>query len=86
MYRENLQCPKYLPPLDYTFRPVYYCCVVSYLFLLEFSRILPVLCPDQIKKKEELIVVDSLLEEGLQDGDLPHLCLDKTLLMSSGHK
>lgn len=43
-------------------------------------------CPDQIKKKEELIVVDTLLEEGLNDGDSPHLCLDKTLLMSSGHK
>ena len=30
--------------------------------------------------------MDTLLEEGLNDGDLPHLCLDKTLLMSSGHK
>ncbi|CAM9391754.1 unnamed protein product [Ectocarpus sp. 4 AP-2014] len=38
-----------------------------------------------IKKKGELIVVDTLLEEGLNDGDLPHLCLDKTLLMGSGH-
>lgn len=43
-------------------------------------------CPGQIKNKEELIVVDTLLEEGLNDGDLPHLCLDKTLLVNSGHK
>lgn len=42
--------------------------------------------PPQIKKKGELIVVDTLLEEGLNDGDLPHLCLDKTLLMGSGHE
>lgn len=40
----------------------------------------------QIKRKEELIMVDTLLEEGLKDGDLPHLCLDKTLLTNSGHK
>lgn len=30
--------------------------------------------------------MDTLLEEGLNDGDLPHLCLDRTLLMSSGHR
>lgn len=39
----------------------------------------------QMKKKEELIVVDALLEEGVNDGDSRHLCLDKTLLLSSGH-
>lgn len=39
----------------------------------------------QMKKKEELIVVDALLEEGINDGDSRHLCLDKTILLSSGH-
>lgn len=40
----------------------------------------------KIKKKEELIVIDTLLEEGLNDGDPLHLCLDKTLILNSGHR
>ncbi|CAM9625878.1 unnamed protein product, partial [Choristocarpus tenellus] len=38
-----------------------------------------------MRKKEELIIVDTLLEDGKNEGDLPHLCLDKTLLENSGH-
>ncbi|CAM9272607.1 unnamed protein product [Discosporangium mesarthrocarpum] len=39
----------------------------------------------QLKKKEEVIIVDTLLEDGKHGSDLPHLCLDRHLIENSGH-